>query len=203
MKLYSKFVAMIFITTYLGVFFMRIFGYTFIYQEPLEIISGSLPAVIVTFFLGIIFAVLEHPILKKFERVIEKGKRNKASITEADIATCWNSYKKFDVIIGIGDAIGFLLGAGSSSIISAIKGIVKFDPVIFAIVELQAIGLGFLCYTLNVFLIKRVYMVNYMREIGIEVSDNLSKNLSIAVGTCVYISVVNIYTSSYCNTKIF
>ena len=192
MKLYSKFVAMIFITTYLGVFFMRIFGYTFIYQEPLEIISGSLPAVIVTFFLGIIFAVLEHPILKKFERVIEKGKRNKASITEADIATCWNSYKKFDVIIGIGDAIGFLLGAGSSSIISAIKGIVKFDPVIFAIVELQAIGLGFLCYTLNVFLIKRVYMVNYMREIGIEVSDNLSKNLSIAVGTCVYISVVNI-----------
>ena len=194
MKLYSKFVAMIFITTYCGVFFIRIFNYTFIYQDPFEILAGSIPTVIVTFFLGIIFAILEHPILNNFEKVYSKARKNKASITQSDIDVCWNSYKKFDIIIGIGDAIGFLLGAGSSSIISAIKGIVKFDPVIFTIIELQAIGIGFLCYTLNVFIIKRVLMTQAMREIGIKISDNLSSNLKIAVGTCVYISVINMFT---------
>ena len=194
MRLYSKFVAMIFITTYCGVFFIRIFGYTFIYQDPFEILAGSIPTVIVTFFLGIIFAILEHPILNNFEKVYSKARKNKAAITQSDIDVCWNSYKKFDIIIGIGDAIGFLLGAGSSSIISSIKGIVKFDPIIFIIVELQAIGIGFLCYTLNIFIIKRVLMTQAMREIGIKISDNLSSNLKIAVGTCVYISVINMIT---------
>ncbi len=194
MSIFSHFLVLIFSTTYLGIFFLRIFHYGFIYERPLDIITQCIPTVSISFFLILACAIVEKPILKKFEKIIEKGRKSKESLTEKDIADCWKCYKRFDIAIAIGDAVGFLLGAGSTAIIESIKGVVEFNPVIFIIIELQSVGVGFLCYTLNVFLIKRILMTKQMREIGIKISDNLSVNLNIAFITSLYISIMNMIT---------
>ncbi|WP_407427558.1 methyl-accepting chemotaxis protein [Treponema sp.] len=194
MTAFRFFVPLIFISTYLGIFFLRIFHFGFIYERPGAIIFECIPTISISFFLILGCVIAEKPILSRFEKVISKGKKDKNSITQEDIATAKSSYKKFDIAIAIGEAIGFLLGAGSTSIIESAKGIVPFDPIIFIIIELQSVGTGFLCYTLVVFLTKKIFMANKMREIGIEVSNNLSKNLTVAVGTCVYISLMNMVT---------
>ena len=194
MKVYRNFCTFTFLTTYLGIFFLRFFHYGFIYERPSAIFLECIPTVSISFFLILGCALVEKPILRRFEQIVNKGIKEKGSLSESEIKECWACYKKYDVAIAVGDAIGFLLGAGSTSIIEAAKGVVEFDPIIFVIIELQSIGVGFLCYTLNVFVIKKLMMTKLMRNAGISVSDNLSKELSVAVATCVYISVVNMIT---------
>lgn len=194
MTTFRFFVPLIFATTYLGIFFLRVFHYGFIYARPKAIIMECIPTLLISTFLILACIFVEKPILRRFEKVIHKGKKDKKSLTKEDVAVALDSYKKFDIAIAAGDAIGFLLGAGSTAILESIKGLAPFDPVIFTIIELQSVGVGFLCYTLNVFLVKKILMTKKMREAGITVSNNLSRNLSIAVGTCVYISLVNMIT---------
>ena len=197
MNVFSFFVTVLYFTTYFGVFFLRVFHYGFIYQRPSEIVLGCIPTVCITFFLIISCVLVERPILRRFEEIISKGKKGKSPLTEADIAESKACYRKFDVAIAVGDAIGFLLGAGSTAIIESLKGSAPFDPLTFGLIEMQSVGVGFLCYTINVFLIKRLRMTRMMREAGITVSNNLSKTLNVAVITCIYLSVVNMITVPY------
>lgn len=194
MNVFKIFLTLIFSTTYLGIFTLRVFHYGFIYERPSAIVFECIPTVSISFFLILGCAIVEYPILTRFESIIKKGRRDKASITESDVAECMSCYKKFDIAIAAGDAIGFLLGAGSTAIIESIKGIAPFEPLVFLIIELQSVGIGFLCYTLIVFLVKRILMTSQMREIGIQVNENLSRNLNIAIGSCVYISIMNMIT---------
>jgi uncharacterized coiled-coil DUF342 family protein len=197
MNVFNLFVTVLFSTTYLGVFFLRVFHYGFIYQKPQEIISGCVPTVCITFFLIIGVILVEKPILRRFEAIVAKGRKDRSSLSEGDIADCMACYRKFDVAIAAGDAIGFLLGAGSTAIISSLKGVSPFSPLTFALIELQSVGVGFLCYTINVFLVKKRLMTSQMREAGITVSDNLSNTLNISVITCIYLSVINMATVPY------
>ncbi|MBB5226269.1 hypothetical protein DYE50_09625 [Treponema ruminis] len=194
MNVFKIFLTLIFSTTYLGIFTLRVFHYGFIYERPSAIVFECIPTVSISFFLILGCAIVEYPILTRFESIIKKGRRDKSSITESDVAECMSCYKKFDIAIAAGDAIGFLLGAGSTAIIESIKGIAPFEPLVFLIIELQSVGIGFLCYTLIVFLVKRILMTSQMREIGIQVNENLSRNLNIAIGSCVYISIMNMIT---------
>ncbi|MBQ6565715.1 MAG: hypothetical protein IJL80_01550 [Treponema sp.] len=197
MSIFRFFVAVIFSTTYCGVFFLRVFHYGFIYQRPLAIVTECVPTVCITFFLILGCILVERPILRRFEEIIAKGRKDKSSLTEEDVFACKSCYRKFDVAIAAGDAIGFLLGAGSTAIIEAVKGIAPFDPLTFALIELQSVGVGFLCYTINVFLVKKRLMASRMREVGITVSDNLSNTLNVSIITCVYLSVMNMVTVPY------
>ncbi len=196
-KVFRFFVMLIFPSTYFGVFFLRVFHYGFIYQRPSAIIFECIPTVSITFFLILGCILVERPILRRFEAVIARGRKDRSSLTEADIADCMTCYRKFDVAIAAGDAIGFLLGAGSTAIIEAAKGLAPFDPLTFCLIELQSVGVGFLCYTINVFLVKKLLMTRLMRGVGITVSDNLSRTLNISVITCIYLSVMNMATVPY------
>lgn len=194
MSVFKIFSILILSTTYLGIFTLRVFHYGFIYERPSAIIFECIPTVSISFFLILGCAIVEYPILTRFESIIKKGRKDKSSITESDVAVCMNCYKKFDIAIAAGDAIGFLLGAGSTAIIESIKGIAPFEPLVFLIIELQSVGIGFLCYTIIVFLVKRIIMTSQMQEIGIQVNANLSRNFNIAIASCVYISIMNMIT---------
>ena len=194
MSVFKIFSILILSTTYLGIFTLRVFHYGFIYERPSAIIFECIPTVSISFFLILGCAIVEYPILTRFESIIKKGRKDKASITESDVAVCMNCYKRFDIAIAAGDAIGFLLGAGSTAIIESIKGLAPFDSLIFLIIELQSVGIGFLCYTIIVFLVKRIVMTSQMQEIGIQVNANLSRNFNIAIASCVYISIMNMIT---------
>lgn len=191
MKIYSRFLALLCTTTYIGVFFLRVFHYGFFYEAPGEIITGCLPTVLITMSLIIACALVQKPILGRFEAIIQKGRKNKASLTDADKEECWRCYKNFDIVIIVAHVVGFLVGAGSTPFITAMKGIAPFSLIDLLLIELQSIGIGFLCYTVNNVLVKRLIMARYMRDIGIEISDNLSKILNVAVVTCIYVSVMN------------
>ena len=196
-NVFRFFVTILYATTYLGVFFLRVFHYGFIYQRPSAILGECIPTVSITFFLILGCILVERPILRRFQEIIAKGKKDKSSLTEEDISDCMACYRKFDIAIAAGDAIGFLLGAGSTAIIEAIKGIAPFNPLTFTLIELQSVGVGFLCYTINVFLVKRLLMTRMIREVGIRISDNLSNTLNISVITCIYLSVINMGTVPY------
>ena len=160
MKSFKKYFLTICATTYSGVFFLRIFHYGFIYEKPIQIITGCVPTVIITFFLIVFFSIFQWPLLNNFDRIIEKGKKNKDSLTKKDIAQLMRAYRKYDIIIIIANAVGFLLGAGSTAIISSVKGIDPFNGITFTLIEMQSVATGFMCYTINYVLVKRIYMAN-------------------------------------------
>ncbi|MBQ6567350.1 MAG: hypothetical protein IJL80_09860 [Treponema sp.] len=84
MKVYSRFLALLCATTYIGVFFLRIFHYGFIYGAPGEIIMGSFPTVLITLVLITICAIVQKPVLTRFEASSsgEAGKNSHIVATE-------------------------------------------------------------------------------------------------------------------------
>ena len=197
MKSFKKYFGTICATTYSGVFFLRIFHYGFIYEKPIEIITGCVPTVIITFFLIIFFSIFQWPLLNGFDKIIEKGKNNKNSLTKKDIAKLMNAYKKYDIIIIVANAVGFLLGAGSTAIISSLKGLAPFNPITFTLIEMQSVATGFMCYTINYVLVKRIYMAGEMRAVGIKLSENLQRVQNVAMWASIDTAIINMMTVPY------
>ena len=197
MKSFWKYFWTITATTYSGVFFLRIFHYGFIYEAPIQIITGCVPTVIITFFLILIFSTFQWPLLNGFDRIIEKGKKDKNSLTKKDIAKLMKAYRNYDIIIIIANAVGFLLGAGSTAIISSIKGLAPFNPVTFTLIEMQSVATGFMCYTVNYVLVKRIYMAGEMRAVGIKLSENLSRVQNVAMWASIDTAIINMMTVPY------
>ncbi|MCR5763707.1 MAG: hypothetical protein K6G00_10045 [Treponema sp.] len=115
-------------------------------------------------------------------------------MSEEDAVKCIEAYRKFDVAIAIGEGIGFFLGSGSTAVVESLTGVEKFNPMLFIIIVLQSIGVGFICYTLVVFRIKRIIMAEALQEVGISINNDLSKTLSVAITASVYISIFNMMT---------
>ena len=197
MKTFKRYFWTICATTYAGVFFLRIFHYGFIYEKPIEIITGCVPTVIITFFLIIFFSIFQWPLLRGFDKIIEKGKKDQNSLTKKDIAKLMKAYKKYDIIIIIANAVGFLLGAGSTAIISSLKGLAPFNPITFTLIEIQSVATGFMCYTVNYVLVKRIYMAGEMRSVGIKLSENLSLVQNVAMWASIDTSIINMMTVPY------
>ncbi|MBO4628433.1 MAG: hypothetical protein J5687_00640 [Treponema sp.] len=197
MKTFKRYCWTICATTYAGVFFLRIFHYGFIYEKPAEIILGCVPTVIITFFLIIFFSIFQWPLLKGFDKIIEKGKKDQNSLTKKDIAKLMKAYKKYDIIIIIANAVGFLLGAGSTAIISSLKGLAPFNPITFTLIEIQSVATGFMCYTVNYVLVKRIYMAGEMRSVGVKLSENLSRVQNVAMWASIDASIINMMTVPY------
>ena len=197
MKTFKRYFWTICATTYAGVFFLRIFHYGFIYEKPIEIITGCVPTVIITFFLIIFFSIFQWPLLRGFDKIIEKGKKDQNSLTKKDIAKLLKAYKKYDIIIIIANAVGFLLGAGSTAIISSLKGLAPFNPITFTLIEIQSVATGFMCYTVNYVLVKRIYMAGEMRSVGIKLSENLSLVQNVAMWASIDTSIINMMTVPY------
>ncbi len=194
MNIFSCFLKYVIPTTYAGVFFLRIFHYGFIYRHPASILADCLPTVLITASLIFIVCIAEKKILTPFEQVIQRLKNEKGKAKEADAVTCMKAYKKFDLAIAIGEGIGFLLGSSSTAIIESLTGVSKFDPLLFIIIVAQSVGVGFICYTLIIFRVKKIHMAEAMREVGLSIHTDLSKTLSVAITTCVYISIFNMMT---------
>ena len=121
MKTFKRYLLTILITTYSGVLFLRIFHYGFIYEKPSEIILGFVPTFFITLGLIAICSFFQWPLLTRFEKVIEKGKANPSALTQSDFDFCTKAYKNYDIIIIVAHVIGFLVGAGSTAIISSAK----------------------------------------------------------------------------------
>ena len=105
MKTFYKYFCTIFASTYIGVFFLRIYHYGFIYENPGKIIKGCLPTVLITLGLILICSLFQWPLLNNFDEIIEKGKKTRDSITKKDIARLNKIYRNYDIIIIIAHII--------------------------------------------------------------------------------------------------
>ena len=197
MTTFKKYLGIICATTFTGVFFLRIFHYTFIFAEPAQILAGCIPTLSITLMLIAICSFIQFPLLTNFDRIIKKGRNNPDSVTESDRNFCRKAFRNYDIIIIVAHILGFLIGAGSTTIIEALKGIVPFNIVTFTLIELQSVGVEFMCYTINNVLVKRIHMASLMREIGIENSDNLTKVQNVAVSSSVYVAVMDMLCVPY------
>ena len=197
MKTFRKYLLTIMVTTYSGVLFLRIFHYGFIYEKPSEIVLGFLPTFLISLMLIIICSLFQYPLLSKFDKTIEKGKRNPASITKDDLDFCMKAYRNYDIIIIIAHFLGFLVGAGSTALISAAKGISPFNPITFTLIELQSVATGFMCYTINYVLVKRIHMASFMRDIGMKLSENLLRVQNVAMWASINTAIINMMTVPY------
>lgn len=197
MKTFKRYLYTILPTTYTGVFFLRIFHYSFIYEKPSEIILGCVPTVFITLGLIVITSLFQWPLLNQFDQVIEKGKKNPQSISKKDINFCMKAYRNYDIIIIVANAIGFLVGAGSTAIITSAKGLAPFNPITFTIIEIQSLATGFMCYTVNYVLVKRIHMASEMRQIGIKLSENLQRVQNVAMWASIDASIINMMTVPY------
>ena len=197
MNTFKRYFITICASTYAGVFFLRIFHYSFIYEKPSKIILGCVPTVFITLGLILICSIFQWPLLNKFDRIKKKKKKNPASITKKDINFCLEAYKKYDIIIIVAHVVGFLIGAGSTSIIESLKGINPFNPITFTLIEVQSVATGFMCYTINYVLVKRIYMANQMRQIGMKLSENLQKVQNVAMWASIDTAIINMMTVPY------
>ncbi len=197
MSTFKKYLGIICATTFTGVFFLRIFHYTFIFSEPGQILAGCIPTLSITCLLIAICSFVQFPLLTNFDKIVKRGRKNPESITEDDRALCKKAFRNYDIVIIVAHVTGFLIGAGSTTIIESLKGVVPFNPVTFTLIELQSVGVGFMCYTINNVLVKRIHMASCMREIGIKVSDNLTKVQNVAVSASVYSAVMDMLCVPY------
>lgn len=180
--------------TYLGIFFLRIFHYGFIFRRPAAIILECIPTVVISGFLILIVILCERKILMPFEDAMRRTKKSGQRMSEKDYAKCMDAYKKFDVAVAIGEGTGFLLGSSSTYIVGVLKGQNAFEVLIFIIMVAQSVGVGFICYTIVVFRVKKILMTQMLRDVGVPVNTDLSKTLSVAITACVYISLFNMMT---------
>ena len=197
MKTFKRYLLTICATTYSGVFFLRIFHYGFLYEKPSEIILGCVPTVFITLGLILICSLFQWPLLNDFDSIIEKGQKNNNTLTKKEIAKCMKAYRTYDIIIIIAHIVGFLVGAGSTAIISSAKGLAPFNPVTFTLIELQSVATGYMCYIINYVLVKRIHMAGMMKQVGIKLSENLSLLQNIAMWTSIDTAIINMITVSY------
>ena len=197
MKTFKRYLLTICATTYSGVFFLRIFHYGFLYEKPSEIILGCVPTVFITLGLILICSLFQWPLLNNFDRIIEKGQKNNNTLTKKEIDKCMKSYRTYDMIIIIAHIVGFLVGAGSTAIITSAKGIAPFNPVTFTLIEIQSVATGYMCYIINYVLVKRIHMAGMMKQVGIKLSENLSLLQNIAMWASIDTAIINMITVSY------
>ena len=191
MKTFKKYFCTIFASTYIGVFFLRIYHYGFIYETPGKIILGCVPTVLITLGLILICSLFQWPLLNNFDEIIEKGKKSKEAITKKDIARLNKIYRNYDIIIIIAHIIGFLVGSGATALIEAKKGVHPFNPYSFTLMEMQSLATGFMCYTVNYVLVKRIHMAGLMREVGMKMSENLFRVQNVAMWASVDAAIIN------------
>lgn len=194
MNIFRSFLKYVISLTYCGVFFLRIFHYGFIYRRPSSIIFDCAPTVCITAFLILIVCICEYRILAPFEKLIEQAKKSGNKMSEEESVKCLEAYKRFDLAIAIGEGTGFFLGSGSTAVVEALVGYEKFNPLLFVIIVAQSVGVGFICYTLIVFRVKKVLMAKALQDVGIHVTNDLSKILTVAITASVYISIFNMIT---------
>ena len=197
MKTFKRYLVTIIATTYAGVIFLRIFHYGFIYEKPAEIILGFAPTFFITLGLIVICSLFQWPLLTEFDKIIAKGKANPDTLTQKDFDYCTKAYRNYDIIIIVANAVGFLIGAGSTAIISSAKGLAPFSPITFTLIEMQSVATGFMCYTVNYVLVKRIYMAGQMRQIGMKLSENLSRVQNVAMWASVDTAIINMMTVPY------
>ena len=197
MKTFKRYLLTICATTYAGVFFLRIFHYGFLYEKPSEIILGCVPTVFITLGLIVICSLFQWPLLNEFDRIIEKGKKNNNTLTKKEISQCMKAYRTYDMIIIIAHIVGFLVGAGSTAIISSAKGLAPFNAMTFTLIELQSVATGYMCYIINYVLVKRIHMAGLMKQQGIKISENLSLLQNIAMWASIDTAIIIMITVSY------
>lgn len=194
MNIYGSFLKYVISLTYCGVFFLRTFHYCFIYRTPKIIITGCIPTVMITGFLIIVVCIIEHRIISPFEAITASAKKTGKKMSEEEAFKCIKAFKTFDIVIAISEGIGFLLGSSSTVVVESLVGYEKINPLLFIIIVAQSVGVGYICYSLTVFRIKKVLMVNVLHEVGLHINNDLSKTLSVAITACVYISILNMIT---------
>ncbi len=192
MTVYKKFAKLFTITAYIGVFYMRVFHYWFVYGNPIAIISECLPMIGIVALLCWIICMAEKNLLISFEKTINTAKKAKRNLTESEEKKCLSLYNRFDKAVAIGVAVGFILGAGSTNILLAVKGVEKFDPLLFILFELHSITIGFLCLTLLIYQIKKGLMANMLRSVGVtSISTDITGSMSLAFVVCICLALIN------------
>lgn len=192
MDVYKKFWKLLALTSYLGVFYLRIFHYWFVYQNPITIVSECGPMILIVGFLVWMIALTEKKKLTSIERIVAKAKKENRFLTAEEEKKCLDGYNAFNKSLAIGVGVGFFLGAGSTNIILAIKGVEKFNVLLFIIFELHAQVIAFLCFVIIVYRIKKGLMTDLLKSVGItSVSNSVTGTISLAFGVCLALAVLN------------
>ncbi len=192
MNVYKKFLVYLLGTTYIGVFYLRIFHYTFIYEQPLQAITGSGRVCLISAVLYIIVSIAQKKVLNPFIRATQKAKKEKRNLTEKEIDQCLKSYRNFDINIAITEFIGFVIGSGASVLMESATAPEPFSPILIILIILQSIGFGFLNFVIISFCIKKMMMAEELKKLGVKKLRNSLANILTATVICIiYLCIMN------------
>lgn len=182
MSLFTYFMTYLVCISFYGVFFLRIFHYVFIYQDPVQIPLGCGTAVGLTITLCAIVGVIQKKIIRHFEQALKAN----------DFAKAQESYNKFNMPVACIYALGFFVGVGGTNIIESITGKIEFDAVVFVIMLLQGIAVGFLGYTLTIYKVKMGRMADMLIKAGVrELNTKINSTLNVSVFACILLSTTS------------
>ena len=145
MSIFTSFLIMFPITTYLGVIFLRITAWCFVYRDTSHIFGGAGSTFAITTGLIVAVAAIIYFIIRPFETVVRKIRNEGYVPTYEDKKICLSSYRKFIIAVIVGNVIGFIIGQSTSTIVESILGINPINPPLFGICLAQSIGVGANC----------------------------------------------------------
>lgn len=199
MSIFLSFLIMFPLVTYIGVFFLRITAWCFVYRNPIHIIVGSGSTFMITTGLIAVVALITYFNIRPFDKVIKKIKNEGYVPTEDEKKKCLASYRKFIITVVVGNIIGFIIGQSSSTIVEALLGINPIQPYLFGICFAQSIGVGAVCALISICIINEL-MGRYRVFLEIKMIRGLEKYRNASIRTyltltfiaAVYLSMIDL-----------
>lgn len=184
MSIFWSFLCIFWPLTYIGITYLRIFAFSFIYRNPQYILGDSAQTYIIATGLIVIVAVVAYIVIKPFDECIKKIKADpfyKPTLDEKK--KCAASYKKLLITTIIGDVMGFVVGQSASTLVEHFSGVQKLNPGLFAICLSEGIGVGAICALIVVCFINSSIMGKYREMLEIQSMDGFEKMASLPTTT--------------------
>ncbi len=188
MSIFTSFILILLILTFIGVTFLRIVQFTFIFRIPVYIFKDSIMSYSITAGLVLFVAIAAYFSTRDFDRTIKLKKADPNY--EPDYPTvlkCLACYKKLNITILIGNCIGFMIGQSMSTIVEAIKGINPINPYIFTLNLILSSCVGANNAFFQITKMNEI-MGNYRKMLNIQTLSGYEKHIDLATTSYIKIS---------------
>lgn len=189
MSIFSAFGIMFPLVTYLGVIFLRITAWCFIYRNPVYIFKGSGSTFLITTGLIAAVAFICYRIIRPFDSTIKRIKTEGYVPTDDEKRKCLSSYRKFIIAVIVGNIIGFIIGQSTSTIVEAVLGISSLNPFLFGMCLAQSIGVSGVCALITICAINEL-MGRYRVLLKIQNLEGFEENKNASIRTYLLMTVV-------------
>ena len=188
MSIFTSFILILLVLTFIGVTFLRVVQFTFIFRIPVYIFKDSIMSYSITAGLVLFVAIAAYFATRDFDKTVKRIKNEPGYVPDyPTVLKCLSCYKKLNITILIGNCIGFMIGQSMSTIVEAIKGINPINPYIFTLNLILSSCVGANNAFFQITKMNEI-MGNYRKLLNIQTLSGYEKHIDLPTTTYIKIS---------------